>query len=423
MTWPACGADADDADACAPDACGAEGGGGGGREADATETGSADPCGGAGGAAGGTAPGEGGAARSAGTDGHAGRRATSAAATNRGATDAGASDAKATSSEATAGDLAIRRGGDGSLSLWSAAFGEGFHSARGALREGRETFLHPSELGRFQRGQPLRVLEVCAGTGSNLALLLEACADRGLALQWWGLELDPRPLALALAQPAFRDPWPPRTLACLESLQHHGRWRQASSAGRMLWGDARQRLEALEAGCGGEPGGAIDLIWHDAFSPQRCPQLWSCEFLARLARLLAPQGRWISYCSAAAVRQALRLAHLHLAALPAPSAPTGQLPHRRQAHHWSGGTVASPRPLAPSTLWRPLTAMEWDHLASGAGEPYRDPAGTASAAAILARRHQAQAAAQARGERSSSSAWRRRWGLERGSEASGTGGG
>jgi tRNA U34 5-methylaminomethyl-2-thiouridine-forming methyltransferase MnmC len=331
----------------------------------------------------------------------------------------GAGVAGAGSGDAAAVELAIRRGGDGSFSLWSAGFGEGFHSARGALREGRETFLRPSELGRFQRGQPLRVLEVCAGTGSNLALLLEACADRDLALQWWGLELDPQPLALALAEPAFRTPWHPQTLASLETLQQHGHWRQGSTAGRMLWGDARQRLEALEAGS----GGAIDLIWHDAFSPQRCPQLWSREFLARLARLLAPEGRWISYCSAAAVREALRLANLHLAALPAPIAIPGPLPNQRQARLWSGGTVASPQPLAPSALWRPLTAMEWDHLASAAGEPYRDPAGTASAAAILSQRHQAQALAQACGERGSSSAWRRRWGLERGREADGTGGG
>jgi hypothetical protein len=313
----------------------------------------------------------------------------------------------------------------------------------------------------------LRVLEVCAGTGSNLALLLEACNDLGLALQWWGLELDPRPLALALAEPAFRAPWQPQTLASLEALQHHGSWRQASSAGRMLWGDARHSLEALEGAKGGDiagenwgknggdnscdrggenggknggenasksggdsdgnsygdSGGDIDLIWHDAFSPQRCPQLWSREFLARLARLLAPEGRWISYCSAAAVREALRLSHLHLAALPAPAPPHGLQGRHRQAGQWSGGTVASPQPLAPSALWRPLSAMEWEHLASGAGEPYRDPTGTASAAAILAQRHQTQATAQARGERGSSSAWRRRWGLEPCRQAAGTGGG
>jgi hypothetical protein len=41
------------------------------------------------------------------------------------------------------------QGADGSFSLWSHSFGEGFHSGRGALREARETFLAPSQLERF----------------------------------------------------------------------------------------------------------------------------------------------------------------------------------------------------------------------------------------------------------------------------------
>jgi tRNA U34 5-methylaminomethyl-2-thiouridine-forming methyltransferase MnmC len=56
--------------------------------------------------------------------------------------------------------------------------------------------------------------------------------------------------------------------------------------------------------------------------------------------------------------------------------------------------------------------MELEHLASSAGEPYRDPTGTGTAAEILASRQRAQAAALANGSRGSSGAWRRRWGLE-----------
>jgi len=207
--------------------------------------------------------------------------------------------------------LAIRSGADGSFSLWSETFGEGFHSGRGALREARETFLAPSQLERFRPGERLTVVEVCVGTGCNLALLLEACAARGIALEWWGLELDPRPLRLALAAEAFRRPWQPPTLSVLEQLLERGRWQGDFASGRMLWGDARQTLAELVR----ERGGAMDLIWHDAFSPRRCPQLWTVELLGTAAALLAPEGRWISYSSAAAVRETLRLHGLHLVAL------------------------------------------------------------------------------------------------------------
>lgn len=344
--------------------------------------------------------------------------------------------------------LVVRTGKDGSFSLWSETFGEGFHSGRGALREARETFLNPSQLERFQPGSTIRVLEVCVGTGCNLAVLLEACALRHLRLEWIGLELDPEPLRLALSQPAFRCPWQLQTLQVLEQLLERDGWQRSSAAapvgapaalrgqdraeratpvlpggrggpeapadpdadpacawmsrGRIHWGDARQTLRQLQADAA-EP---FDLIWHDAFSPQRCPQLWSVEVLADLASLLRPEGRWISYSSAAAVREALRLAGLQLAALQLqPDAVS-------EAQVWSGGTIASPSALSPSGLWRLLTPMEQEHLACSAGEPYRDPSGTAAAGQILTARQQAQAEALARGSREPSGAWRRRWGLE-----------
>jgi tRNA U34 5-methylaminomethyl-2-thiouridine-forming methyltransferase MnmC len=324
------------------------------------------------------------------------------------------------------GDLEIRHGGDGSFSLWSTSFGEGFHSRRGALREAQETFVQPSQLERFCPGQRLKVVEVCVGTGTNLAALLEASAAAGLELEWWGLELDPAPLELALAEPAFRSPWNPQTLKTLETLSERGCWQQGcwqqgAGSGRMLWGDARQTLPQLLE----QRRGQVDLIWHDAFSPQHCPQLWTVEVLESLAALLAPEGRWLSFCSAAAVREGLRLANLNVVALAAEAegvegAEEGVErgddclkpdPSADQRRAWSSGTLASRAPLAPSAVWRRLTAMEREHLACSAGEPYRDPSGTAEAAAIRACRREKQVDSLARGERTSSSAWRRRWGL------------
>jgi len=323
---------------------------------------------------------------------------------------AGAQEPNAQKEAATA-ELTIRQGGDGSFSLWSTSFGEAFHSGRGALREARETFLAPSQLERFIPGQRLTVVEVCVGTGTNLAALLEACMAAGLELEWWGLELDPAPLQLALAEPEFRSQWQPQTLKILETLSERGCWQQGcwqqgAGSGRMLWGDARQTLPHLLE----QRQGQVDLVWHDAFSPQRCPQLWTVEFLGSLAELLADGGRWISFGSAAAVREGLRLANLKLAALTTSNmGPSGQ-----QKRRWSAGTVASHRVLAPSSLWRPISAMEMEHLACSAGEPYRDPTDRANADEILDGRHRAQAAALGRGERSTSSSWRKRWGVETG---------
>lgn len=304
---------------------------------------------------------------------------------------------------ASAADLQPRLGRDGSFSLWSEAFGEGFHCAVGAVAEARATFVAPAELQRFAPGSSLTVLEVAVGTGTNTAALLEAARSRDLSLRWWGLEIDPRPLELALASPRFQTTWPETVQRELERLM---------AGPTLLWGDARQRLGDLPM----ELRGGCDLVLHDAFSPRRCPQLWSLEFLGGLARSLAPQGRLISYSSAAAFRASLRALGLELAAIRrAPQAiaePRGSaepLP-AVGAQRWSGGTVASPTALPgladqAESLLRPLSRMEEEHLATRAALPYRDPSGFGTAEVILAERKGRQQDVALE----SSSAWRRRW--------------
>lgn len=287
---------------------------------------------------------------------------------------------------AQAPPLLPRRTRDGSFSLWSSETGEGFHSADGALAEARRIFVAAAELDRQRQGRTLTVVEVAVGTGTNTACLLEALDRHRLSLRWWGLERDRRPLALARGDAGFRSQWPADVLSRLEGL---------CDGDGLLWGDARRRLGDLRT----VAEGRCDLVLLDAFSPRRCPQLWTLEFLRGLARLLAPSGRLLTYSSAAAVRRALLQAGLHLAAIR--SLPgTGA---------WSAGTAASPTPLRPSPILRPLDAMEWEHLHSRAGEPYRDPTGQAPCSAIL----QARVLAQERSAAEPASAWRRRWGLQR----------
>ncbi|MFZ9148438.1 tRNA (5-methylaminomethyl-2-thiouridine)(34)-methyltransferase MnmD [Vulcanococcus sp.] len=306
--------------------------------------------------------------------------------------------------------LEPRQTEDGSFSLFSHQVGEGFHSGRGALAEARQKFVAPAELERWSPGDTVRVLDVCFGTGCNTAALLEAAQQRGLRLEWWGLELDPEPLDLALSHGGFQQQWQPTSLAILEQLRLKGAasqptessWSDAALGhGTLLWGDARQRLSELQE----RQRGCLDLVLMDAFSPSRSPQLWSVEFLSGLGSLLAPRGRLLTYCSAAAVRQALRLAGLEIASIAASSGL------RKQKHDWSGGTAASPSSLDGAALLRALSPMEEEHLQTNAAEPYRDPTHRGERSVILRERQKAQQQAMQAGLVEATSSWRRRWGL------------
>ena len=311
-----------------------------------------------------------------------------------------------TCSDCAPEDLRPRLGADGSFSLYSKRFGEGFHGAIGALSEARLKFVEPAQLERFSPGHTLLVVDVAFGLGTNSAALLEAASAKGLALVIHGLELEPAPLGTALAAESFRRQWQPSTLTMLERLLSSGHWSDAAHTASLHWGDARQRLDPLLHGL--QLAGRCDLVLLDAFSPQRCPELWSLEFLSQLACLLRPDGRLLTYCSAAAVRRSLQLAGLTLASIaPLTTAPV-RSPGRNRPGTWSHGTAASPTNLPDRGPLRGLTPMEQEHLTTRAAEPYRDPDGRPSADAIQAARRLAQAASPA----ASTSAWRRRWRLD-----------
>ena len=296
--------------------------------------------------------------------------------------------------------LSTRFTADGSFSLHSDSFAESFHSSCGALEEANSKFVLPAQLDRFPSGRCLRVLDVCFGLGYNTAALMAALPNvGGPNLQCWALELHRAPLRLALAEPSFIALWPEHVVASLKALSADGCWQdlRRQQSVQMLWGDARQQLQYMPKDL------RLDLILLDAFSPGKCPQLWSREFIQSLAALLAPGGRLLTYCRAAAVRNSLRHAGLELRSL---------LPKSDEGAGWSSGTMA----LRASNdgvqcfpemgvFWRGLSVMEEEHLLTRAGVPYRDPSGTDEATLILKRRQQEQAL----GHHPSTSAWQRKW--------------
>ena len=294
------------------------------------------------------------------------------------------------------GELRALETDDGSLSLHSAHFGEAFHSSSGALEEARAKFVRPAELDRFSQADELKVLDVCFGLGYNSAALMSAlpCTNAPRML-WWGLELDQRPLTRALDHKPFCDLWPPAVLNRLEQLRRTGSWNDCAGQGTMAWGDARLNLKYLPDSC--KP----DLVLLDAFSPSRCPQLWSEEFLAGLTDRLAPGGRLLTYCTAAAVRSSLRRAGLELRSL---------LTAAQKLEKWSSGTLAAKQSEKGSLAvegpgWTALSAMEEEHLQTRASVPYRDPDGEDEAGMIQHRRKLEQDCC----DLESTSAWQRRW--------------
>lgn len=222
---------------------------------------------------------------------------------------------------------------DGSATLHSPRYGQGFRSLKGAHAEARHVFVEGSGVAaRLHRGAACDVLEVGLGAGTNLGLTAAVAWATGAPLRYRAIEREPLPLAAwtALDLTAW---WPPPlATAWLDALTAHAA--RADAASPHVGTTAASRIhvragpitlevvvaEAADLVAAGDLAafGPVDAVYLDAFSPAVDPPAWRPEVLRALAACLAPGGALVSYSVRGAVRRALAAAGLEVAKLPGP---------------------------------------------------------------------------------------------------------
>jgi len=249
---------------------------------------------------------------------------------------------------------------DGSYSLRSTFFRENFHSLTGALDETKIKFTDPSDLQRF-KGKSLKVLDICFGLGYNSASLLDELIKQKSYLNLYELEIDKKPLEYSLRNESFLKLWAPKVKTIFKSLYRKDYFEDQFFKCSLLWGDAREKINNIPSSI------KFDLIYLDGFSPQKCPQVWTIEFLTKVTENLNAQGYLITYSSSAAVRKTLRNLGLEIFTIK---------PSIKKRIFWSQGTVAIAKfdnnKFKPNLNFEKLSLMEEEHLLTKASIPYRD---------------------------------------------------
>ncbi len=284
---------------------------------------------------------------------------------------------------------------DGSLSLYSLNYEEGFHDTDGALKESINKFLLPAQLDQFANTEKIFILDVCMGMGYNTGCILEALLQQNHNIVWHGLEIDQRPLKIGLNEKKFKGLWSPKVLDFFYCLKKSGKWTEDFNDGTIHWGDARQKVNEIHSSF------RFDLILLDPFSPQKCPELWSEEFIRFLAKRLSSSGRLITYSSAASVRASLKRAGLKLYSI---------IPTINDQKKWSLGTVALKNELdhkfiSNNCQIKDLSTKELEHLTTRSSIPYRDPTGRGNSKEII----ETRAIEQSKSQLLNTSTWRKRW--------------
>ena len=95
-----------------------------------------------------------------------------------------------------------------------------------------------------------------------------------------------KPLEYSLGNKLFQKLWHPKVLKILQSLSQKSQYIDKYFECNILWGDAREKIKNIPEII------KFDLIYLDGFSPQKCPQIWSVEFLEKvIKRIMSPDIR------------------------------------------------------------------------------------------------------------------------------------
>lgn len=193
--------------------------------------------------------------------------------------------------------LEVEETADGSPTLYLPNIDEHYHSVYGARTESQHVFVKHGLL-RYLAEEPsceLTVLEVGFGTGLNALLTLLACPE-SCTITYHTYERYP--LSKAMVSSLFE-----QKLSAEE-------WKVMQQLHDAPWGEPYQIQEGFflhkhhQNICTAALP-AAEVLYMDAFAPEKTPELWSDEMIQKLATATVCRGRLSTYCAKGVVRRSL----------------------------------------------------------------------------------------------------------------------
>jgi tRNA U34 5-methylaminomethyl-2-thiouridine-forming methyltransferase MnmC len=200
---------------------------------------------------------------------------------------------------------------DGSHSLLHEQLNETYHSIHGAIQESKHVFIeHGLAFVQNSGKQEMQILEVGFGTGLNALLTLQYALTHKLIIHYTTVE----------AFPVEENVW--SKLNYTESTDsriwfqklHHANWDEwINISPEFQIRKLKSTLQevALEQEY-------FDLIYFDAFAPNKQPEMWEVTLLKKVVEAVKPKGVFVTYCAKGQLKRDLRSLQLTIESLPGP---------------------------------------------------------------------------------------------------------
>lgn len=198
---------------------------------------------------------------------------------------------------------------DGSHTLFIPSMDEHYHSINGAVQESQHVFIEAG-LHRIQKPD-IRILEIGFGTGLNALLTLKNMDDHMQQITYHTIENYPLDQALIEKLNYGSIVWPEEQ-HYFKSL-HAAPWNEYFKLSDKF---ILHKIDGDLTTCDYPQN--IDLIYFDAFAPDKQPEMWTQEIFDRLSGLTNTGGLIVTYCAKGEVRRRMQAAGFKMQRLPGP---------------------------------------------------------------------------------------------------------
>ena len=193
-------------------------------------------------------------------------------------------------------ERSLRLTEDGSFTLYVDKLDEPYHSIHGALQESMHVFIKQG-LQRVSKS-PLRILEIGFGTGLNALLTLRFAKQSNQEIHYHAVE----------KYPLTREEYPQLNFEELMegvpkgslNRMHEAPWGKTVSLAE-YFSVFKEQADFRSM----QPFGTFDLVYFDAFSPDKQPELWSESVFSTIEKCTQKGSVLVTYSSKGVVRRTL----------------------------------------------------------------------------------------------------------------------
>ena len=204
---------------------------------------------------------------------------------------------------------------DGSHTIYVPNLNEHYHSVNGAIQEAKHVYI---EAGLNQCTLPaISVLEIGFGTGLDALLTCMEADKRNIQIKYTGIEKHPLPEEIhsQLNYPGyFEGEFIDHTrIETLFRKIHQATWGEWLAITPLFSANKIEtdiRTYTLPD--------AYDVVYYDAFGPDKQPEVWSQEIFDKLFAAMNPEGILTTYCAKGEVRRMLLRAGFSTERIPGP---------------------------------------------------------------------------------------------------------